>query len=67
MVYFCHNYYYGMLEFKLVSFSIQKYQDMCLPYDKGDEIVRKNSSFKYPMFVLLHSVIQTKFRRIIVR
>jgi len=56
MVYCCHSYYYGMLEFKLVTFSTQKAQYMCLPYDKGDEILRKNDGFKYPMFVLLYSV-----------
>jgi len=42
-----------MLEFKFLSFSTQKYQDMCLHYDKDDEILRKNAGFKYPMFVLL--------------
>jgi len=40
-----------MLEFKLVTFSTQKYQD-----GEGDEILRKNYGFKYRMFVLLYSV-----------
>ena len=56
-----------MLEFKLVSFSTQNYQDMHLPYDKGDEILRKNAGFQYAMFVSLQSAILTKFRRIIVQ
>jgi hypothetical protein len=41
MACWCRNYYYGMIEFNLVSFSTQKYQGMPLPYDKGDEILRK--------------------------
>jgi hypothetical protein len=67
MVCCCHNYYYGVLEFKLVRFSTQKYQDMCLPYDKGDDILRKNAGFIYPIFCLLYSYDQTNFRRLIVQ